>query len=111
MQHKSYILLTTGYRVTISWNDAARQCEQIGAHLPFFKRYGPDTLQHRTQMQQYAELQLREWDRAIGLGDITFIGVMRKVINQSINHGLHIHQGLWRPWTTTDHDLVPFEPQ
>ena len=80
MQHKSYILLITGYRVTISWNDAARQCEQIGAHLPFFKRYGPDTLPHKTQMQQYAELQLREWDRSIGLGDITFIGVMRKVI-------------------------------
>ena len=27
------------------------------------------------------------------------------------NHGFHIHQGLWRPWTATDRDLVPFEPQ
>ena len=33
------------------------------------------------------------------------------LINQSVNHGFHIHQGLWRPWTATDRDLVPFEPQ
>ena len=32
-------------------------------------------------------------------------------INQSIKHRFHIHQGLWRPWTATDRDLVPFEPQ
>ena len=42
---------------------------------------------------------------------VAFNKMFKAFMNQSINHGFHIHQGLWRPWTATDHDLVPFEPQ
>ena len=52
----------------------------------------------------------------IYIKDIWWYMCLRKrqslqVFNQSINHGFHINQGLWRPWTATDRDLVPFEPQ
>ena len=33
------------------------------------------------------------------------------VFNGSINFRLHIHEGLWGPWTATERDLVPFEAQ
>ena len=39
------------------------------------------------------------------------VQMFQSSVIHSINHGFHIHRGLWGPWTVTDRDFVTFESQ
>ena len=56
------------------------ECERLGAHLPFFKRYGYYVFPHDIQATAYEGVLGVKTVEGTGFGDITFIGLNRKVI-------------------------------
>ena len=75
------------FRVNVSWNEAAAQCEHINGHLPFFKTYSYDNFPHLNERLDY--LNAMEMIQVVSghqrLGDITFIGLDRKVCSPVIS--------------------------
>jgi len=63
----------------ISWNDASVKCDSIGGHLPFIKLtkdlliLNPDT---------YFYINFNEHNDLSGMGDLTFLGLYKKVRNR-----------------------------
>ena len=68
-------------RIDVSWNEAAAQCENIGGHLPFFKRYAYEIIPQFNQRFEYIDAlgPMEILSGRKGFGDITFIGLNRKV--------------------------------
>ena len=63
-----------------SWNEAAVFCANIGALLPFHKKYAYETFPHREEAHGYASAMMMEiFLGQQRFGDITFVGFHRKV--------------------------------
>ena len=80
-------MLLYSSRANISWNEAAAWCANVSGHLPFLRKYHYETdsalNDHYEYLSAFDETEITSGK--IGFGDITFIGLSRKVSKQILS--------------------------
>ena len=73
-------------RANMSWNEAAAQCANVSGHLPFLRKYHYESASASDDQYEYSLAigHVELMSGKIGFGDITFIGLSRKVSGHSV---------------------------
>ena len=81
-------------RANISWNEAAAWCANVSGHLPFLRKYHYGATSVLDDQFEYVSAigPIDITSGKIGFGDITFIGLSRKVSRRHIPGNFSLFQ-------------------